>query len=99
MVALGRALLSGPEVLMIDEPSLGLAPQVRAAVTRALIEVKTRAALIVVEQNVGVALEICDQAVVLAEGRTVMRGAASDLRDRSVVLASYLGQRRTGVGT
>jgi branched-chain amino acid transport system ATP-binding protein len=99
MVALGRALVARPRVLMIDEPSLGLAPQVCTTVTAALLEVKARTVLIVVEQNVSVALEICDQAVVVAEGRTVMSGAASELRDRSAILASYLGQRRTGVGS
>jgi branched-chain amino acid transport system ATP-binding protein len=93
MVAIGRALVAAPRLLLLDEPSLGLAPKVSSAVFAALRAVAGRTAMVVVEQNTSLALGLCARASVLADGRTVMEGLASELRDRETLLASYLGQR------
>jgi branched-chain amino acid transport system ATP-binding protein len=93
MVALGRALLGAPRLLLVDEPSLGLSPRLARAVTRALAEIRRRVPLLVVEQNVRLALRICPRAVVMAQGEIVLRAGAGELADRDALLASYLGQR------
>jgi branched-chain amino acid transport system ATP-binding protein len=93
MVALGRALLGGPRLLLVDEPSLGLSPRLAKAVTGALAEIRQRVPLLVVEQNVRLALRICPRAVVMAQGEVVLRAGADELADRDALLASYLGQR------
>jgi branched-chain amino acid transport system ATP-binding protein len=98
MVSLGRALVGSPRLLLVDEPSLGLAPIVADAVADALIQIRSRTALLVVEQNVHLALRVCSRAAVLSSGRIVLEAAASDLHDRDALLSSYLGQERTGTG-
>ncbi len=98
MLALGRALVAGPTLLLVDEPSLGLAPVVADAVAGALREVRSRTSVVVVEQNVHLALEVCDRAVVLSGGAIVLEAAADELHDRDALLSAYLGQRRTGTG-
>jgi branched-chain amino acid transport system ATP-binding protein len=98
MLAIGRALVAGPTLLLVDEPSLGLAPIVADVVAGALREVRSRTAVVVVEQNVHLALEVCDRAVVLSGGAIVLEAAADELHDRDALLSAYLGQRRTGTG-
>jgi len=98
MVALGRALVGSPRLLLVDEPSLGLAPIVADAVADALIQIRTRTALLVVEQNVHLALRVCSRAAVLSSGRIVLEADSSDLHDRDALLSSYLGQQTTGTG-
>jgi branched-chain amino acid transport system ATP-binding protein len=98
MLALGRALVAGPTLLLVDEPSLGLAPVVADVVAGALREVRARTSVVVVEQNVHLALEVCDRAVVLSGGAVVLQAAADELHDRDALLSAYLGQRRTGTG-
>jgi branched-chain amino acid transport system ATP-binding protein len=92
MLALGRALLRSPRLLLLDEPTLGLA----APVSRALFA--TRAALrgqgvaiVIAEQNARLAFEIADHVVVLENGRIVLRGAPAELRRDPGVRAAYLG--------
>ena len=95
MLALGRALVTRPKVLMIDEMSLGLAPLI---VRRLLPVVKRIAdelgtAILLVEQHVDLALEIADRACVLDRGHIVISGAAEELRTRRDLLrASYMGE-------
>ena len=91
MVAIGRALTAAPRLLMLDEPSLGLAPRVANDVYQALDAIRSRTSLLIVEQNAALALRVCASAVVMARGRVVLRGSADELSDQSALAASYLG--------
>ena len=93
MVAIGRALVAAPRMLLLDEPSLGLAPIVVKAVFNALRDIRTRTPILIVEQNTTQALKLCDRAAALVEGRIVMEGTAAEMGDRSALLDSYLGQK------
>ena len=92
MVAIGRGLMGRPKLLMIDEPSLGLAPNV---VDRVMEIVKAinqdGTAVLLVEQDVVLALEIADRGYVLENGRMVMSGPASNLRSDPAIRKAYLG--------
>jgi branched-chain amino acid transport system ATP-binding protein len=92
MVAIGRGLMARPTLLMIDEPSLGLAPNI---VDRVMEIVKTinqdGTAVLLVEQDVVLALDIADRGYVLENGRIVMSGRAADLRRDPAVRKAYLG--------
>jgi len=92
MVAIGRALVAAPRMLLLDEPSLGLAPIVVKAVFGALREVAQRTAILLVEQNTVMALRICQRAAVLVGGKVVLQGTAAELSDRAALLDSFLGQ-------
>jgi len=98
MVALGRALVGAPRLLLVDEPSLGLAPIVADAVADALIQIRSRTALFVVEQNVHLALRVCGRAAVMSNGVIVLQAGAAELHDRDALLSTYLGQQATGTG-
>ncbi len=92
LLALGRALMSSPRVLLLDEPSTGLAPR---AVERVVALVRELAAegtaVLLVEQDVEVALSTASSAVVLETGRVVAGGTSAELRSDPAVLAAYLG--------
>jgi branched-chain amino acid transport system ATP-binding protein len=93
MLALARALVARPSVLLLDEPSLGLAPAVTAGILAVLRELRdeTGMTVLLVEQNVHSALSVADQGVVLSLGRVVATGAAADLRSDAQLRHQYLG--------
>ena len=98
MLALGRALMSEPRLLMLDEPSLGLAPGVVESLYDTLERLhKEGLTLLLAEQSIPLALDIADYAYVLQTGRTVLEGNAADLEQNEQVQEIYLGVRtRTG---
>ncbi len=92
MVAIGRALMSRPSLLMLDEPSLGLSPVMTGELFRGLAAIKARGmAILIVEQNARKCLKLADRAYLIANGRIVGEGRASDLADDPQVAAAYLG--------
>ncbi len=92
MVAIGRALMAKPRLLLLDEPSLGLSPLMVHAMFGAIRDVHAAGtAVLLVEQNVAMALDIADRAYLLEEGRIVAKGAASDVRDHPDLRRAYLG--------
>jgi branched-chain amino acid transport system ATP-binding protein len=91
MLAIGRGLMSRPKLLMLDEPSIGLAPQAVSAMAEALVAIRKQAAVLLVEQNVGMALSVADRGYVMAGGRIVLEGSASELRHNQSVRQAYMG--------
>ncbi|HET6998569.1 MAG TPA: ABC transporter ATP-binding protein [Solirubrobacterales bacterium] len=92
MLAIGRALMSGPRLLLLDEPSLGLAPIVVSTVFELIERLRERGITIVlVEQNVDRALKIANRGYVLGTGRIQLSGDAHELREGSAVEEAYLG--------
>jgi branched-chain amino acid transport system ATP-binding protein len=93
MLAIGRALMSRPRLLLLDEPSLGLAPLMVQRIFGTIGELKRQGTtILLVEQNVHHALDVADRAYVIETGRTTMDGAAAVLRHDPMVERSYLGQ-------
>ena len=92
MVAIGRALMAQPKLLLLDEPSLGLAPAIVLELFRIIREVNARGvAVLLVEQNVAAALEIAHRAYVLEEGRIVAQGEPRTLMSQPHIQKAYLG--------
>jgi branched-chain amino acid transport system ATP-binding protein len=93
MLALARALMQRPRLLLLDEPSLGLAPIVVAEIFRIVRELNEREGLtvLVVEQNAAIALDAASRAFVLEVGRVALAGESADLRTNESVRKSYLG--------
>jgi branched-chain amino acid transport system ATP-binding protein len=90
MVAIGRALISNPRLLMCDELSLGLAPVVIHDIYESLTEIKDRGVtLIIVEQNVGQALAFADRVYCFQEGRVSLAGRASELQSEQISRAYF----------
>ena len=94
MLAIGRALMSRPKLLLLDEPSMGLAPLVVADIFRVIQEIsQSGTTILLVEQNVRQALKIADYAYVMETGKIVLHGKASDIIHNPRVMEAYLGGR------
>ena len=92
MLAIGRALVTGPELLLFDEPSQGLAPMVIDLVIDMLKALKRdRVSMLLVEQNVEMALELVDRVLILDQGSIVYEGKPDELRQNTEVQTAYLG--------
>ena len=92
MVAIGRALMARPRLLLLDEPSMGLAPMLIAQIFQIIAEIKDQGTtVLLVEQNASRALKIADNAHVLETGEIVKSGSGSELADDPAVRAAYLG--------
>ena len=99
MLALGRALMSCPRLLMLDEPSLGLAPSITLTVLASISRIAaTGTAILIVEQNVRAALAVATRAYVLSKGTVVASGDARELATSSDVADQFLGGRIGGSG-
>jgi branched-chain amino acid transport system ATP-binding protein len=92
MLAIARGIMSGPKLLLVDEPSLGLAPNLTINVFKALEKLRqTGVTILLVEQNVNTTLKITDRAYVLEQGHIVMEGDSKELLQDEHVKAAYLG--------
>lgn len=92
MLAIGRALMAEPSVLLLDEPSLGLAPVMVDRIYTAIGEVAARdITVLIVEQNAAEVLDIAHRAYVLDAGRVVASGSAAELRDSELIRALVVG--------
>ncbi len=92
MVAIGRAMMAGPELLLVDEPTLGLAPAVCAKVLAALEDLARRGtAVLLAEQNLELALGVSDRAYLFENGRITASGRSQDLRGHPALSEAYLG--------
>ncbi len=92
MVAIGRALMSGPKLLLLDEPSMGLSPVMVQEIARIIADIAgTGVPVVLVEQNAGLALKLASYAYVLEIGTVALEGPAADLRTNDHVRRAYLG--------
>jgi len=92
MLAIGRALMSRPKMLLLDEPSLGLAPRLSEEVYRRIADINAKGVtVLLVEQNTVLALQVAHRAYVLETGNIVLQGKASELANHPRVREAYLG--------
>lgn len=95
MLAIGRGLMARPKYMLLDEPSMGLAPLVIADMFDRIVEVsKTGVPILLVEQNAKMALKVSDYAYVLEQGRVTIEGSSQELRNDPRIAAAYLGARK-----
>ena len=91
MLAIGRALMADPKMLILDEPSCGLQPSIVSDLFQRLKEIKTKVSLLIAEQNVRQCLKAIDRGYVIENGRIVMEKGAQDLAGNDHIRRSYLG--------
>ena len=92
MLAIGRALMGNPRVLLMDEPSEGLAPRIVAEVGRTIARLKQEGqSIVLVEQNVNLALALADEVVMLNIGRVVFAGSVDEARNDQALITQHLG--------
>jgi branched-chain amino acid transport system ATP-binding protein len=92
MLAIGRGLVQRPDLLLLDEPSMGLSPLLVSEIFRMIVEInKAGTTILLVEQNASMALAVADRAYVLETGEIALEGKASDLQEDPKVRAAYLG--------
>ncbi len=92
MLAIGRALMSNPQLLLMDEPSEGLAPLIVRGLGETLARLKeTGLAIVLVEQNLPLALSVADTAYIISKGQVVYHGSPDELRDNEALRTKYLG--------
>jgi branched-chain amino acid transport system ATP-binding protein len=93
MLAIGRALMSRPKLLLLDEPSMGLAPKVVAEIFRTIVKLRDEGlTILIVEQNARAVLKTADRGYVLETGKIILQGTASDLLEDHDVKRAYLGR-------
>jgi branched-chain amino acid transport system ATP-binding protein len=93
MLAIGRGLLAKPALMLLDEPSLGLAPLVVQEIFSVIKRIKSQGAtILLVEQNAKAALKVADRAYVIETGMITLQGSADDLLENENVKRAYLGQ-------
>jgi branched-chain amino acid transport system ATP-binding protein len=91
MLAIGRALMTRPQMLVLDEPSMGLAPAIVDLVFQSIVELhKQGQSILLVEQNAAIALSVCDYGYVMKRGQIVLEGPADTLKESPEVLEAYL---------
>jgi len=96
MLAIGRGLMAQPRIMLLDEPSLGLAPIIISTVYKLIKDIhESGVTIILVEQNAKKALEICDKAYVLENGRIRLSGTGAELLGSPEVVAAYLGESKS----
>ncbi len=92
MLAIGRALMGNPRVLLMDEPSEGLAPMIVAEVGRTIARLKAEGqSILLVEQNIKLALDLADDVIMLNTGRVAFAGAVAEVRDNEQLITQHLG--------
>ncbi len=92
MLTIGRALMTNPRVLILDEATEGLAPLMRQEIWRVIRQIKREGlAVVIVDKNITTLLDLADRAVILVKGRVVFAGAAADLKSQPALLGAHLG--------